>query len=356
MHKNIALLAGDGIGPEIMNEAVKVLDAIAKKFTHTFTYSEALVGGAAYEKHQEHLPATTIEICENADAILFGSVGGPVDQIHEPKWNNCEKISLLGLRKHFQLGVNLRPVALHPSLSHLSVLRSDLAESGVDILCVRELVGGIYFGTHETFEQNGVRMARDVMEYDENIIRTAARFAFAAAQKRRGNLISVDKANVLDCSKLWRKVVDEVAPEFPDVRYSHMLVDNAAMQLVQWPAQFDVLFTSNMFGDILSDLMSTLGGSIGMLPSASLNAEGFGMYEPSGGSAQDIAGKGLANPIGQILSAAMMLKYSFGMHTEHDAIVNAVDGCLREGILTGDLDRKNSVSTSVFGDAVVERI
>ena len=358
MNKKIAILSGDGIGPEVMDEAVKVLDKVAQEFGHEFEYKEAFIGGAAWDECGEHLPKETLKICEESDAVLFGSVGGPVDKQMEEKWNGCEKTSVLGLRKHFEFGINLRPSKVYSQLKEQCCLKAEIVDKGIDILCVRELVGGIYFGDHSTEVFNNVRVATDVMIYDEETIRAAAKAAFKMAMKRGKKLVSIDKANVLDCSKLWRSVVEEVAKDYPEVSFEHMLVDNCAMQIVSRPYDFDVILLPNMFGDIISDEASVFAGSLGMLPSASLNKDGFGMYEPSGGSAPDIAGKGIANPIAQILSGAMMLKYSFGMNEEHDAIVNSLENVLSEGIRTGDIAGKTDdvVKTSEMGDAIVKFI
>ncbi len=353
MKKKIAVLAGDGIGPEIMEEAVKVLSAVEEKFGHQFEFTNALIGGAAFEQDGEHFPESTKNICRESDAILFGSVGGPIDKQMEAKWKDCETNALLGIRKYFHFNINLRPVKIYESLNDIGVLREEIVERGIDIMCVRELSGGIYFGEHRT-EGN---KAFDVMEYDEPTIRNVAEIAFQTAMKRRKKVTSVDKANVLDCSKLWRKVVTEVAEKYPKCELTHILVDNCAMQVLKRPYDFDVLLMPNMFGDIISDEISVFAGSLGMLPSASLNTEGFGMYEPSGGSAQDIAGKELANPIGQILSAAMMLKYSFAMNEEHDAIVNAVGKALWDGYRTADIAGKGTfVSTTAMGDEIAQII
>jgi 3-isopropylmalate dehydrogenase len=339
----IAVLAGDGIGPEVMDEAVKTLEIIGG-----FEFVYADIGGAAYEKVGNHFPDETKRICEASDAILFGSVGGPVSEQMSEKWIDCEKNSVLGLRKHFGFNVNLRPVKIYESLKDFCVLRADIVEKGIDILCVRELSGGIYFGEHRTEGDK----AFDVMEYDRATIEIAVRAAFEAAQKRRKKVTSVDKANVLDCSKLWRKVADEVAKDYPDCELEHILIDNCAMQVLKRPSDFDVIVLPNMFGDIISDEISVFAGSLGMLPSASLNADGFGMYEPSGGSAPDIAGKGIANPIAQILSAAMMLKHSFNMNAEHDRIVGAVEMSLDAGFRTADLSNGSAISTMEMGQQI----
>lgn len=343
----IAVLAGDGIGPEVMAEAIKVLKVVGD-----FEFVEAAIGGAGYDEFGDHFPDETKKICEESEAILFGSVGGPVEQQMSEKWHNCEKNSVLGLRKYFNFNVNLRPVKVYEALKDFCVLRSDIVEKGIDILCVRELSGGIYFGEHKT---EGDR-AWDIMEYDRATIEVLMRAAFDAAMKRDRKVTSVDKANVLDCSKLWRQVAEDVAKDYPDCKLEHVLIDNCAMQVLKRPSDFDVIALPNMFGDIISDEISVFAGSLGMLPSASLNADGFGMYEPSGGSAPDIAGKGIANPIAQILSAAMMLKYSFGMNDEHDRIVDAVEKTLNEGVRTGDLTTGESVSTSEMGDAIIKNL
>eukprot|EP00429_Kryptoperidinium_foliaceum_P093092 CAMPEP_0176202078 /NCGR_PEP_ID=MMETSP0121_2-20121125/9892_1 /TAXON_ID=160619 /ORGANISM="Kryptoperidinium foliaceum, Strain CCMP 1326" /LENGTH=398 /DNA_ID=CAMNT_0017540967 /DNA_START=46 /DNA_END=1240 /DNA_ORIENTATION=+ len=355
--KKIAVLSGDGIGPEVMVEALKVLDKVAALYGHTFNFTEANVGGAAWAAAEaagetpSHLPASTLEVCKSSDAILFGSIGGPVDQQHEPRWKDCEKNALLGLRKTFNLANNLRPSKVYPYLAHLCPLKPSIIEAGVDILVVRELVGGIYFGEHK---REGDR-AYDVMDYTVEGIKKPVIFGFEAARLRRKKVTVVDKANVLETSRLWREVSREVAKDYPDVELEFMYVDNAAMQIIQKPSAFDVLVTENMFGDILSDAASVLPGSLGLMPSASLG-DTVHMYEPSGGSAPDIAGKGVANPIAQILSGAMMLRYSFQMETEAAAIEAAVETVLKSGKLTGDLmeaDKKDAAAkTAEVGDAV----
>lgn len=355
MHKTIAVLPGDGIGPEVMQQTLRVLDAIAQKYQHSFTYLEAKVGGAAYDDCQEHCPDETLEICKQSDAILFGSVGGPISEQHQPKWMGCEANSILKLRKHFQFNINVRPVLIYPSLAALSPLRKEKIAHGVDILIFRELNGDIYFGKHEQRVEKNQRVATDEAVYDESQIASIAHAAFKSAQQRKGKLVSVDKANVLATSKLWRTVVNEVAKEYADVELTHILVDNCAMQLVINPAQFDVMLTPNMFGDILSDLAAALPGSLGLVPSISMNAEGFGLYEPSGGSAPDIAGMNIANPTAQILSAAMMLKHSFGMHDEAASIEYVIEKVFAAGVRTKDIAAPGeaSVSTSEFIDALL---
>lgn len=354
--KNIAVLAGDGIGPEIMKQAQRVLEKVALKYGHDFKFEEALVGGAAYDHYKHHCPQDTLEICKKSDAILFGSVGGPQNSKDE-KWKGCEANSILALRKAFSFNANFRPAKVYPQLKEICPLKENLT-TGVDVLIVRELLGDIYFGEHSQSVKNGKRHARDVAEYDEDQIASVARLAFAAAKKRRSKVTSVDKANVLSTSKLWREVVKEVHQNFSDVFLEDMLVDNCAMQIIQKPSQFDVILTANLFGDILSDAAAVLPGSLGLTPSASLNADGFGLFEPSGGSAPDIAGLNTANPIAQILSAAMMLKYSFSMGEESEAIEIAVEKALDKGFRTIDIasDKGSALSTSEFTDKILELI
>jgi len=344
--KCIAVLSGDGIGPEVMAEALSVLDVVAKKTGEKFSFKEALIGGAAFEEYKNHCPEETIQICREADAILFGSVGGPVNESSLDKWKNCETNSILALRKTFSFNANFRPARVYPGLSDICPLKDVLLQHGVDVLIVRELLGDIYFGEHREYEENGKRKASDLATYDEDQITSIAHVAFAAAEKRSKKLTSVDKANVLSTSKLWRKIITEVSKNYPTVQYEHMLVDNCAMQLIKNPAQFDVIVTANLFGDILSDAAAVLPGSLGLTPSASLNAKGFGLYEPSGGSAPDIAGKGIANPIAQILSASMMLRYSFNLNSAADEIDMAVEKVLAGGFRTKDIsDGQKFIST-----------
>jgi 3-isopropylmalate dehydrogenase len=356
MKREIAVLPGDGIGPEVMAAAVQVLKEIEKRFSHRFTLVEAKIGGAAYDHHQTHFPEETRNICQGSDAILFGSVGGPVTEASLPKWRGCEVNSILALRKTFQFAVNYRPVAVYPELLDSSPLKPQLLERGIDLVVIRELVGDLYFGEHRTEVENGRRKALDVAEYDEDQIALAAKHAFELAKTRRRRVTSVDKANVLDTSKLWRTVVSEVAHSYPEVQLEHMLVDNCAMQLITAPDQFDVIVTSNMFGDILSDAAAVLPGSLGLLASASLNEEGFGLYEPPGGSAPDIAGKNLANPVGQILAAAFLLRVSFGLIEEAQAIETAVKQAIRDGFRTRDLAREGWVTTEQMTDAILSRL
>ena len=352
----IAVLPGDGIGPEVMEEALKVLDIIQKKYSVTFDYKKALVGGSAYEKYGEHLPKDTIEICKECDSILFGSVGGPVKEQNSKKWHGVEVNALLGLRKEFDLYANLRPSKLYPALADACSLRSDISEKGFDLLVVRELTGGIYFGQPKGKKNSGDdEIAFDTMVYSRREIKRIAKVAFEVARKRKNKVTSIDKANVLTTMVLWREVVEEVAKQYPDVEYEPMYVDNAAMQLTKNPQQFDVMLCGNLFGDIISDESAAIAGSLGMIPSASLTEGKFGMFEPAGGSAYDIAGLGIANPIAQILSAAMMLKYSFDMENASDDIYKAVEKLLNDGYRTKDIWQPNSkiINTKEVGDKIV---
>jgi len=350
---HIAVLPGDGIGPEVMAQAHKVLDAVRQRFGIRITQSEYDVGGIAIDRHGSPLPAATLAGCEQADAILFGSVGGP-------KWENLppaeqpERGALLPLRKHFKLFSNLRPARLYQGLEDFCPLRADISARGFDILCVRELTGGIYFGQPKGSEGQGMHeRAFDTEVYHRFEIERIARIAFESARKRRSKVTSIDKANVLQSSILWREVVTQVAKDYPDVSLSHMYIDNATMQLIKDPSQFDVLLCSNLFGDILSDECAMITGSMGMLPSASLNEQGFGLFEPAGGSAPDIAGKNIANPIAQILSAALLLRYSLGADEAADAIEHAINQALEQGYRTADLagDGK-AIGTSEMGDII----
>ena len=326
MNCKIGVISGDGIGPEIVREARKVLDRTAEKFGHVFQYTELLLGGASIDVHGVPLTEETIEKAKACHAVLMGSIGG--DAKTSP-WYRLEpskrpEAGLLGIRKALNLFANLRPAYLYDELREACPLREDISAAGFDLLIMRELTGGLYFGARKTENIDGVRTATDTLTYNENEIRRIAKRAFEIAEKRRKKVCSVDKANVLDSSRLWRTVVEETAKDYPDVELSHMYVDNCAMQLVMNPAQFDVILTENMFGDILSDEASMVTGSIGMLSSASLNDSSFGLYEPSHGSAPDIAGQDKANPIATILSAAMMLRYTFDLDKEADAVENAV--------------------------------
>jgi 3-isopropylmalate dehydrogenase len=356
--KRIAVLAGDGIGPEVMREAVKVLTAVQRRFDLTLDVAEAHVGGAAIDRCGEALPADTLKACEASDAILFGSVGGPQWEAL-PTDRQPERASLLPLRRHFNLFCNLRPASIFKSLTGASPLRADVVKDGFDILCVRELTGDIYFGRPKGREGRGAETrAFDTMAYRRFEIERIARAAFSLARGRRRLVTSVDKANVLATSVFWREVVTEVAAEFGDVRLAHMYVDNAAMQLVRNPHQFDVLLCGNLFGDILSDECAMLTGSLGLLPSASINATRFGLYEPAGGSAPDIAGRGIANPIAQILSAALMLRISLGCEEAATAVEAAVADVLESGLRTADIAApgQKAVGTSAMGDAIARRL
>lgn len=356
----IAVLPGDGIGPEIMAEAIKVLDKVQSVFGIQFSYSTHDVGGIAIDNHGCPLPDSTLNACEAADAVLFGSVGGPKWEKLPPN-EQPERGALLPLRKHFKLFCNLRPAQIHDGLNALSPLRADISGRGFDIACVRELTGGIYFGQPKGRESSGPEeKAYDTEVYHRYEIERIAKIAFESAMVRSKKVTSIDKANVLQSSILWREVVTEVAKAYPDVQLNHMYIDNATMQLVKDPAQFDVVLCSNMFGDILSDECAMITGSMGLLPSASLNDSGFGLYEPAGGSAPDIAGKGIANPIAQILSAALMLRYSFKEEKAAQAIERAVSETLREGYVTADLAQIEHAhpvqSTSDIGTQIAARI
>ncbi len=358
MRKTIALLPGDGIGPEVMKETVKVLDAAGDKYGFELDYKEADVGGCAIDKQGKALPETTLEICQKSDAILFGSVGGPKWETLPPE-KQPERAALLPLRQYFGLYCNLRPARIFKPLISTSPLKPEIIKNGFDILCVRELTGGIYFGKPKGREGTGGKeRAFDTLVYSRMEIERIAKIAFEAAGKRRGIVTSVDKANVLSSMVLWREVVMETAKSFPDIKLNHMYVDNTTMQLIKNPHQFDVLLCGNMFGDIISDECAMITGSMGLLASASLNEKKFGLFEPAGGSAPDIAGKGIANPIAQILSGAMMLRYSLGLDDPADAIVNAVSQVLDRGVFTSDLtsDKNAIVGTAEMGDAVVEAI
>jgi 3-isopropylmalate dehydrogenase len=361
MSKHVAVLPGDGIGEEVMAQALRVLEVAAQGAGLRVSVTKGLAGGTAYDKYGVHMPDETLALCQSSDAILFGSVGGPVSEQHLPKWQGCEANSILALRRQFKLNVNFRPVKVLPELHELSPLKSEVVSRGIDILVLRELLGDCYFGMHKTVTENGVRIARDVSEYTEGQVASAADAAFRAARLRRKKVTSVHKANVLDTSKLWRAVVREVHTGFEDVELVDMLVDNAAMQLVKDPSQFDVLLTTNMFGDILSDAAAVLPGSLGLLASASLNSDGFGLFEPPGGSAQDIAGLGIANPIGQILSVALMFRFAFKMDKEATLIESAVEDTLREGYRTRDIHRSSDcesrlVDTQGMADQIVSRV
>jgi len=358
MKKKVAVLAGDGIGPEVMAEAIKVLDAVQKKFAFALEYAAADVGGCAIDRHGQALPQTTLDCCSSADAILFGSVGGPKWETLPPE-EQPERAALLPLRKTYDLFCNLRPAQVFKSLAAACPLRADIVADGFDILVVRELTSGIYFGQPKGREGQGAdEQAWDTMIYKRSEIERIARMAFEAARVRRKKVTSVDKANVLTSMVLWREVVTAVAADYPDVELNHIYVDNATMQLVRYPQQFDVLLCGNMFGDIVSDEAAMLTGSMGMLASASLNSEKFGLFEPAGGSAPDIAGQGIANPIAQILSAAMMLRYSLGEEQAAAAIEEAVSVTLEKGIATADIATAGgeTVNTAAMGDAIVSAL
>ncbi|MBZ4672770.1 3-isopropylmalate dehydrogenase [Deferribacterales bacterium Es71-Z0220] len=355
----VAVLPGDGIGPEVMNIAIKVLEKIAQKYSFKFNFEFADVGGIAIDNHGTPLPENTIKVCENADAILFGSVGGP-------KWENLppekqpERGALLPLRKHFNLFANIRPVKVFDALREACSLKDKFFPNGLDIVILRELTGGIYFGQPKSINPEKTE-AVDTMRYSKPEIERIGRLAFQAARLRKSKVTSVDKANVLMTSVLWREVITKLREkEFPDVELNHMYVDNAAMQLVRNPGQFDVIVTENMFGDILSDEAAMLTGSLGMLPSASLNESGFGLYEPIGGTAPDIAGQNIANPTAQVLSAALMLRYSFKMEEAAADIENAVAKTLEAGFRTGDIyfsdEGTQKVNTTDFGDKIISFI
>ena len=355
----IAVLSGDGIGPEVMAEALRVLAAVEKKFGLSFAFTEARVGGIAIDHDGHALPEATLAVCGGSDAILFGSVGGPKWESLPPN-QQPERAALLPLRKHFGLFANLRPAVCLPSLTHASPVKESIIAGGFDVLCVRELTGGLYFGQPKYIrEENGEPVAVDTMVYRRGEIERIAHVAFRAAQGRGKKLTSIDKANVLENSVLWRRTVNEIAKSYPDVALSHLYVDNAAMQLVKNPRGFDVVLAENLFGDILSDEMAMIAGSLGMLPSASLGAGtgdglNFGLYEPSGGTAPDIAGKGIANPIAQILSAAMLLRHSLGQEAAAQAIEAAVRKAIEQGLRTGDVFTEGTkrVNTREMGDAI----
>ena len=360
MELKVGIIKGDGIGPEIVEEAMKVLDKVGEVYGHTYRYKELLLGGASIDVHGIPLTDETVAEAKSCDAVLMGSIGGDakVSPWYQLEANRRPEAGLLKIRKELNLFANLRPAVLYDELKGACPLKEEITEGGFDMMIMRELTGGLYFGNRKTEEIDGVMTACDELTYNENEIRRIAKRAFEIAMKRRKKVISVDKANVLDSSRLWRKIVEEIAKEYPEVALEHMLVDNCAMQLVKDPKQFDVILTENMFGDILSDEASMVTGSIGMLASASLNDTKFGLYEPSGGSAPDIAGKGIANPIATILSAAMMLRFSFDLDKEADAIEKAVSQVLKDGYRTIDImsEGKEQVGTAKIGDLICERI
>ncbi len=357
MEKNIALIRGDGIGPEIVAQAVKVLDKVAQTYGHTFRYTDVSMGGNAIDRWGDPLPQAELDKCLNSDSVLLGAVGGP-------KWNDVpgekrpEK-GLLRLRAAMKVYSNNRPAKIWPQLASASPLKPSIVEKGIDFIIVRELTGGIYFGSHTTRQENGQTVAEDILTYSEEEIRRIGRIGFETARKRHGKLCSVEKSNVLDSSRLWKKIMHELAGEYPDVTLSDMLVDNCAMQIVKDPSQFDVIVTENMFGDILSDEASMITGSIGTIPSSSLGATTVGLYEPIHGSAPDIAGQDVADPIGTILAAAMLLRYSFDMAKEADAIEKAVSDTLDAGFRTADILSSGDcrkVGCTRMGEEITRRI
>ena len=359
MQKNIAVIRGDGIGPEIVNQALLVLEKIAQMYGHTFTYTDVDMGGCAIDKFGDPLPQEMLDKCTASDSVLLGAVGGP-------KWNDVpgpmrpEK-GLLRLRAGMGVYSNNRPAKIWPQLASASPLKDSIVQKGIDFIIVRELIGGIYFGKHETVEDDGQKVAIDELRYTEEEIRRIGRIGFETAQKRSKKLCSVEKSNVLDSSRLWKKVMHQLAEEYPNVELTDMLVDNCAMQIVKDPAQFDVIVTENMFGDILSDEASMITGSIGMIPSSSLGASSCGLYEPIHGSAPDIAGKDIANPIGTILAAAMMLRFSFDMAEEADVIEQAVSAVLDQGFRTGDIVSEDTpedkkIGCSQMGKLIIDNL
>ncbi len=353
----IALLPGDGIGEEVCAEAVKVLQRIEIKYGHSFEINHGLIGGAAWPKHQNHFPEATKALVNQSDAVLFGSVGGPVEAQFEPQWMDCEKNSILAIRKFIGASINLRPAPVFKELNEFCPLRKDIiGEDSFEILVIRELSGGIYFGEHRRPTED---LALDTSTYDRTTIQKIARASFEAAQKRKKVLHSIDKANVLETSRLWREVFEAESKNWPEIQFQSLYVDNAVQQLVKWPRQFDVLACPNLFGDIISDLTSVFPGSLGMLGSASFG-EKIHLYEPSGGSAPDIAGKNIANPIAQIMSASMMLRHSFDLHTEADAIDNAIKSTIKDGFRTGDIfankEGETKLSCNEMGDKICSYI
>ena len=356
MKYNIAVIPGDGIGPEVVDATIKVLNAVGEKFGHRFDYEYLLAGGCAIDKFGTPLPEETLEACKKSDSVLLGAVGGP--KWDEPTAKVRPEQALLGLRGGLGLYCNLRPALLYAPLKDASPLKDSIIGDGIDIQVVRELTGGIYFGERGTCDDNGIPAAYDTEKYNEEEVRRIAKIGFEAAMKRRKKVTSVDKANILESSRLWRRIINEVAKDYPEVEVNHLYIDNASMQMVRDPRQFDVIITSNMFGDILSDEASMVTGSIGMLPSASLGENSFGMYEPIHGSGPDIAGKGIANPLATILSGGMMLRYSFGLDDEADLIEKAVVSVLEDGYRTGDImsEGMKLVGTEEMTKAVLAKI
>lgn len=356
MEKTIAIAKGDGIGPEVIESAISILDIVAEKSGHTFKYKEAAVGGYAYNLYDDPLPKETIEICKDSDAVLFGAVGGE-------KWDHLPgekrpEMAILGLRKHLNLFANIRPGILFQSLKDASPLKEEIIKDGFDITVVRELTGGIYFGEKGTKTTELGETAYDVEMYSEMEVERIAKVAFGMAMKRDKKVTSVDKANVLESSRLWRRTVEKVSKDYPEVKLNHMYIDNASMQVIKDPKGFDVILTSNIFGDILSDEISMITGSIGMLPSASLGQANKGLYEPIHGSAPDIVGRDIANPIATILSASMMLKYSFGLKEESELINRAVNEVLQEGYRTIDIAKENekAIGTKEMTHLITQKI
>lgn len=357
MDKRIAVIKGDGIGPEIVDEALRVLEAVAGRFGHRFEYSEVLMGGCAIDKTGVPLPQETVDVCLKSDSVLLGAVGGPKWDSVPPKLR--PEAGLLGIRGALGLFANIRPAKLLKPLASACPLKPSITEQGLDLVIVRELIGGAYFGERRTYiDEKGHKTGLDTMKYSDYEVERICRVAFNMAEKRRGKVTSVDKANVLDSSRLWREICHRVAAEYPKVEFSDMLVDNTAMQLVRNPSQFDVIVTENLFGDILSDEASMITGSLGMIPSASLGETTLGLFEPIHGSAPDIAGKNMANPIATVLSAAMMLRYSFDMGDEADAVEAAVDNVLGENYRTADImsEGMTLVSCSEMGGLIAARI
>ncbi len=356
MKYNVAVIPGDGIGPDIVTEAVKVLNVVGKKFGHKFEYEYVMAGGCSIDKNGEALPKETLDICKASDAVLLGAVGGP--RWDDPDAKVRPEQALLGLRSGMNLYCNLRPAVLYEPLKNASPLKDEIVKKGIDIAIVRELTGGIYFGERGRDEIDGIESAYDTERYSITEINRIVKIGFETAMKRNKKLTCVDKANILETSRLWRKVIGEMSKNYPEVEVDYLYIDNASMQLVKDPTQFDVIVTSNMFGDILSDEASMITGSIGMLPSASLGDGTLGMYEPIHGSAPDIAGKGIANPLATILSAAMMLRYSFNLESEAKLIESSVLSVLKDGYRTGDImsEGKIRVGTSEMGDLVCKKI
>lgn len=354
MEKHIALIHGDGIGREVITQALKILKAIAEKYQHTFIFNEVLAGGCAIDACGQCLPKESLEICKQSDSVLLGAVGGPKWDKQPP--HNRPESALLTLRKELGLFANIRPATLIQDLSNASPLKNEILKLGIDFIIVRELIGGVYFGEHKLEEIQGQKVASDIMSYSEKQIESIAKVAFEIAKNRKKRIVSVDKANVLSSSRLWREVVEKVAQSYPEVELSHMYVDNAAMQICRAPSQFDVILTENMFGDILSDEASIITGTIGVIPSASLSQNTRGMYEPIHGSAPDIAGKDIANPIGTILSTAMMLELSFGLKKESEAVQEAVQEALSQGYRTADMmsEGMKNVGCAQMGDIILQ--